>query len=283
MKKIIVIISLSMFIVMSNAWAQLSNVMTGKRPIPSSDENANLNTGRSVNAPSLNRLSSGLRLNTTQTTQRISFPDDIVQSLDDYQGESIIPAIFAFHCNNHDPAIMNCGNHTVPYGNNLFTDVHYTHTWFQIMNTSRFTFTNDNTEMIIEVYGRDGKLIDVNGGPGWHNNGIIDLLHDALAGSDGFTPREAIFFYFDTWMYDEYADKNPPYSAKLIVNTKVPYEVRPKVLTLCIHVGWEEIIEDDDGQRYAKGGTLIDKETVELKPPLDVQEQTEQHVLELLQ
>jgi hypothetical protein len=274
MKKIMIIASLSMFIVMSSAWAQLVHLPTGNRIKESRDENANLNRGQ-------NRLSSGLRINTSN--QRIALPDEVMHSPNEFQGESVMPAIFAYHCNNHDPSIQNCGGHTVPYGNNLFTDVHFTHTWFQIMNTSGFTFTTDNTKMIIEVYGQDGNLIDVNGGPGWYNNGIIDLLDDGLAGADGFTPRESIFFYFDTWMHDEYGDKNPPYSAKLFVYTKMPYETNIRVLTLSIHVGWEEIIEDDDGQRYAKGGTLIDKETVYLKPPLVVEEQTEQGISELLQ
>jgi len=282
MKKIMVIISLSMFIVMSNAWAQMVGVSTGKRLKVSRDESANSTRGRNLNS-SYSRVSSGLRINTAPTHHRIALPDEIIHSPNEFQGQSIMPAIFAYHCNNHDPDVRNCGEHTVPYGNNLFTDVHFTHTWFQIMNTSGFTFTNDNTNMIIEVYGQDGNLIDVNGGPGWHSNGRINLLDHGLAGPDGFTPREAIFFYFDTWMNDEYADKNPPYSAKLIVTTKVPYEIRTKVLTLCIHVGWEEIIEDDDGQRYAKGGTLIDKETVSLKRPLLVEEQTEVRVLDMLQ
>jgi len=277
-----VIISLSMFIVMSSAWARMTNLSTGNRPIESRDENANLSTGSNLNLNNnLNRLSTGLRVNTAQPPHHIAYPEEVIYSSNEFQGQSILPAIFAYHCNNHDPAIQNCGDHTVPYGNNLFTDVHFTHTWFQIMNASRFTFTSNNTEMIIEVYGKDGDLINVNGGPGWHSNGIINLLDHELAGIDGFTPREAIFFYFDTWMFDEYADKNPPYSAKLIVNTKTPSNMRMPALTLSIHVGWEEIIEDDDGQRYAKGGTLIDKETVFLKPPQVVQEQTQQNVLQL--
>jgi len=271
MKKIMVIISLSIFIVMSNAWAQMINLSTGDNRVNiSNNENANVNS----------KLSTGLRINRSSKRHRIAYPDDIVHSPNEFQGQSIFPAIFAYHCNNHDPAVQNCGGHTVPYGNNLFTDVHFTHTWLQIMNTSEVEFTSDNTKMIIEVYGQNGNLIDVNGGPGWYNNGTIDLLDDGLAGSDGFTPRESIFLYFDTWMNDEYADKNPPYSAKLIVYTKLPYEIEPQRLTLNIHVGWEEIIEDDDGQRYAKGGTLIDKETVELKPA-KVQEDTSLNVLQL--
>ena len=276
----IAVLVLSMFIVTSSAWAQMMNLSIDKRGQISRDENTN-------NAQ--NKLSTGLRVNRSKVRNfltgphRIALPEEIIHSSNEFQGQSIMPAIFAYHCNNHDPSVQNCGGHTVPYGNNLFTDVHYTHTWFQMMNTSGFTFTTDNTEMIIEVYGRDGNLIDVNGGPGWHSNGIINLLDDNLAGTDGLQPRESIFFYFDTWMHDEYVDTNPPYSAKLIVNTKMPYETRTKVLTLNIHVGWEEIIEDDDGQRYAKGGTLIDKETVELKPTLIVQEQSEQKLLQLFQ
>jgi hypothetical protein len=296
MKKIMVIVSLSMFIVMSSAWAQLINLPAGNRPIESRDEGANLKPGQNklipINTSGRSRLSTGLRINTSGQNRfssglRINhghvLPDEVIHSSNEFQGESVMPAIFAYHCNNHDPDVQNCGGHTVPYGNNLFTDVHFTHTWFQIMNTSGFTFTSDNTKMIIEVYGKDGNLIDVNGGPGWHNNGIIDLLDDGLAGADGFTPKESIFFYFDTWMHDEYADKNPPYSAKLFVYTKMNYETNIRVLTLSIHVGWEEIIEDDDGQRYAKGGTLIDKETVYLQSPKVVEEQTEHGVIELLQ
>jgi hypothetical protein len=269
MKKIMVLISLSMFIVVSNAWAQMINSTNRANLSNDSGNHSRLSTGMRVNTRS------GIRINTNS--------DEVIHSANELHGQSILPAIFAYHCNNHDPAVQNCGDHTVPYGNNLFTDVHYTHTWFQIMNTSLFTFTSDNTKMIIEVYGQNGDLIDVNGGPGWYNNGTIDLLDNGLAGTDGFTPRESIFFYFDTWMHDEYADKNPPYSAKLIIYTKLPYNIRPTVLTLSIHVGWEEIIEDDDGQRYAKGGTLIDKETVKVEPAQIVLEQTEQQVLQLLQ
>jgi len=281
MKKIMFIISVSMFMVMSSAWAQMT--VMNRSLLDSGDGNTIILESRDQNANSSirdNRLSTGLRLN---TPNRLALPDDIISTPYELHGESIMPSIFAYHCNNHDPAVQNCGGHTVPYGNNLFTDVHFTHTWFQIMNPSKFTFTTDNTEMIIEVYGQDGNLIDVNGGPGWYNNGIINLLDNGLAGSDGFTPKESIFFYFDTWMHDEYADKNPPYSAKLIVTTKFSDSIHPNNLNLCIHVGWEEIIEDDDGQRYAKGGTLIDKETVELKRPLIIREQTEQELLELLQ
>lgn len=282
MKKIMIIISLSMCIVISNAWAQLS-LSTGNRMLISQDENANMRQGQS-------RLSTGLRVNKsvnsevrTLGNQRIALPDEVIHSPNEFKGQAIMPAIFAYHCNNHDPDVQNCGDHTVPYGNNLFTDVHFTHTWFQIMNTSAVTFSHDNSEIIIEVYGQNGDLIDVNGGPAWYSNGIIDLLDPSLCGIDGLKPNESIFFYFGTWMHDEDADKNPPYSAKLIANAKLEYGLTAKCLTLCMHVGWEEIIEDDDGQRYAKGGTLIDKETVELKPPLLIIEQANDEILELLQ
>jgi len=256
MKKIIIIISLSMCFLMSTAWSQM-RLSTGKRMNPSAKTTLSL------------------------ANQQIVSADEVIHTPVDYQGKSIMPAIFAYHCNNHDPAVQNCGDHTVPYGNNLFTDVHFTHTWFQMMNTSGVTFTSENSKMFIEVYGQNGELIDVNGGEVWYSNGIIDLLDPSLCGTDGFKPNETIFFYFGTWMHDEYADKNPPYSAKLIANATVPYSTGTKELTVCIHVGWEEIIEDDDGQRYAKGGTLIDKETVILKPSLVIQEQTEQNLLEL--
>ncbi|ETR71868.1 MAG: hypothetical protein OMM_02152 [Candidatus Magnetoglobus multicellularis str. Araruama] len=283
MKKIMIIINLSIFVLMSTAWAQMK-MSTGLRLNTAHDDRAG------VVMKGHDRLSTGLRTNKATdednlrvSDQRIEIPDEVIHAPREFKGQSIIPAVFAYHCNNHEYAVQNCGGHTVPYGSNLFTDVHYTHTWFQIMNTSGMDFSYDNSKMIIYVYGQNGKLIDVNGGPAWHSYGIIDLLHPKLCGTDGFKNNESIFFYFGTWMHDEAIDRNPPYSAKIELYANVPYDHRVNELKLCIHVGWEEIIEDDDGQRYAKGGTLIDKETVYMKPQLVIQEQSQEELLELIQ
>ncbi|KPA10118.1 conserved hypothetical protein, secreted [Candidatus Magnetomorum sp. HK-1] len=182
-----------------------------------------------------------------------------------YKGQTIFPAIFAYHCNNHDPYVQNCGAPTIPYGNNLYTDIHFTHSWLQIMNTSEHTFNNENSHLFVKVFGKDGELAKINGSPSWYKDGIIDILHHELAGSDGFKPNESVFFYFGDWMNDKPNDKNPPYSAKLIVETKAS-SVMKNAITLSLHAGWEEIIEDNDGQRFGKGGTLIDKEIVQIKP-----------------
>jgi len=197
-------------------------------------------------------------------------PNELDQTVSLYKGNTILPAVFAYHCNNFEPDVQKCGHFTVPYGHNLYTDIHFTHTWFQIMNTSKHTFTAENSKLIIEVYGRNGQLIDVNGGPVWYSNGVINLLDPQLAGIDGFTPNESIFFYFDTWMYDKIDDINPPYSAQLFILTQLPDSTKDNQLTFSLHVGWEEIIQDNDGQRYAKAGTIIDKELITLKKVMPV-------------
>jgi len=246
MKKIITLICVSVFLVMSNVWASQVARYSGKRM------NQRLNVGVLPSEKEMELL-----------------PYELEQYGRIYTGQTVMPAIYAYHCNNHDPNVQNCGEHTVPYGDNITNDVHFTHTWFQIVNSSHYTFTNSESRLIIEVYGKNGKLADIHGGPDWYDNGLIDLLHDDLAGDDGFTPNESIFFYFDTWMRDHTNDINPPYSAKLIARTKVPYHCYTSEngsITLNIHVGWEEIIENSDGQRQAKAGTLIDKETIELSP-----------------
>ena len=282
--KSLLIICLSMFIVMPYASAKMA---LNSQMAVSSDEYANhtqkkpgLSTGYRINnnkKRGQGGISTGLRVNNNIA---ISQPEEILQAPRLFKGETVLPAVFAYHCNNHDMDIKNCGEHTVPYGNNLQTDVHFTHSWFQINNTSGHTFTSEDSELYIEVYGQNGLLTDVIGGPDWYDDGKINLLHPDLAGIDGFRPRESIFFYFGTWMNDNEDDVNPPYSAKLIGVSK---KVSSTDLILTIHVGWEEIIEDNDGQRYAKAGTLIDKEKVILKPSLRVIQQPDEDLLRLFQ
>ncbi|MBF0451147.1 MAG: hypothetical protein HQK75_10620 [Candidatus Magnetomorum sp.] len=244
MKKLISIICVSIFMMMSSAWAK--QVVDSKKA-------------------KFNKTYWSYKiLNNERQLEPEPYELDQYEYL--YNGQSVIPTVFAYHCNNHDPDIQNCGAFTVPYGNNLHTDVHFTHSWFQIMNTSAHTFNTEESQLIIKVYGKNGQLTIVNGGPDWYNNGIVDVLHPELAGTDGFTPNESIFFYFGDWMHDRTDDTNPPYSARLIVQTKVVSTGKTVDIKLTFHSGWEEIIEDDDGQRFAKGGTLIDKEILQLQP-----------------
>jgi hypothetical protein len=183
-------------------------------------------------------------------------------------GQSLIPAVFAFQCSNDEgDTFQPCpvGN-TLPYGNNK---AQLTHSWFQMVNNSKYEETSENSELRLYLYGKDGNPVQVDDSCSElmkynQDGGYIDLLN--YAGEDRIlSAGEAIFLYIHQCSYDG-DDNNPPYYAKLSAKVKVDQNSKLPKINLNYHAGWEEIVETQDNRLSSKAGTLADKRVLKLKP-----------------
>jgi len=184
-------------------------------------------------------------------------------------GQALLPAVFAFNCTRDEgDNIQNCPEGgTIPYGGN--NNAQLTHSWFQMVNYSKFEQTSENSEPRLYLHGRDGNPVQTNDLCAENmkynqDGGYIDLLN--YAGDDRIlSPGEAVFLYIKECANDG-DDNNPPYYATLRAKVKVDPNANIPNISLGYHAGWEEIVETLDRRLSSKAGTLADKRILKLKP-----------------
>lgn len=176
--------------------------------------------------------------------------------------ESVIPAVFAYLCDdNPSTEIGQCGAPPHPVYGTAY-QLHFVHTWFQLVNTSNHTFTSDD-EIKLYVYGKNGQKANIdlacaNQISYSNDDGSFDLTE--LSG-DGTTvqPGEAVFLYIQACMNDG-NDDNAPFYAKLVIHTAT--HQRGKVV---YNVGSESNTIDGQGRDRSNASTMVDKETVRIR------------------
>lgn len=171
--------------------------------------------------------------------------------------DTVVPAIFAYHCNNNLSYVQNCASHDTVYGGPY--ESHFVHTWFQIINASRQSFDG---KLLLCLYGKDGNKTQFTNNPsdpqyeylpGWDaSEGCVDLVKNS---GGEISAGEAVFFYLNPYMNDNVDDTNPPVYGRIIGEGDGD-------VYLVFHAGGEGNTVDFDGRMRSNASIIVDKEVI---------------------